>query len=216
MSVVAEFAIPAEAVPGGETLAALPAATVRLERVVPSDEAVHPLFWMTGVEVERFLGEMRAEDGITDVQRLVRLDDATLFRATWVPDVAVIEGIETLRATILDAVGTADGWVFRVIAEERERLQAFQRIFAEQDIPVELRRITEFSEDAGEDSRLTTEQRRALLAAYEMGYYDQSRDVTREDLGDRLGITGRAASKRLRRGTSNLIESTLVEFEDSV
>ena len=214
MSIVAEFVIPTEVVPGGKTLTDLPAATIRLERIIPSDAAVHPIFWVVGVESDRFLDQLQNEAGITDVEELVELDEAVLFRATWTPEVPVIEGIETLRATILNAEGTADEWVFQVIAEERQHLQEFQQIFAEQGIPVELKRISRFSSEEDGDPRLTPEQRQTLTAAYEMGYYDQPKRVTQAQLGDQFEITGRAVSKRLRRGTKHLIETSLIDPTD--
>lgn len=210
MTVVAEFVIPTEAVPGGRTLIALPSATIRLERIIPSDEAVHPIFWMTGSEGDRFLDHLEDEAGITDVQDLVRLDDAILYRAAWTPKMPVIEGIKTLRATILKAEGTTDEWVFQVIAEERQRLREFQQIFTEQGIPVELKRISNFSDEEACNHQLTPEQRQTLIAAYEKGYFDQPRQVTQEDIGDQFGITGRAVSKRLCKGTKNLIQTTLI------
>lgn len=211
MSIVAEFVIPAEAVPGGRTLTALPTATVRLERVIPSDEAIHPIFWVTGVESDPFLDQLQHEAGITDVEELVQFDNAVLYRATWTADVPVIESIKTLRATILNAEGTTDEWVFQVIAEERKRLQEFQKIFADEGIPVELQRISSFSDVKNGDHQLTPEQRQTLIMAYEMGYYDQPRQVTQDDIGDQFGITGRAVSNRLRRGTRDLIYTSLID-----
>ena len=211
MSIVAEFVIPTEAVPGGQTLTALPNATIRLERIIPSDDAVHPIFWMTGVTRDSFLDRVRSEEGITDVQELVQLESAVLYRAKWEPDIPVIKGIKTLGATILNAVGSAEEWVFQVIAEERQRLQAFQQIFADQGIPVELLRISSFTGDGDGDHRMTPEQREALVVAYEMGYYDEPKKVTQTDLGDQFEITGRAVSRRLRRGTKNLIASSLID-----
>lgn len=211
MSIIAEFVIPTEAVPGGQTLAALPAATIRLERLIPTDGELHPIFWVTGVEGDRFVDVARNEDGITDIQELVCLDRAVLYMVVWVPEMPVVEGIKTLRATILDAVGTADRWVFQVRAEERARLQEFLDVFAEQGIPVELKRLSSITEDESREAEQTPKQRLTLVAAYELGYYENPKEVSQAEIGDRFDVSGRAVSKRLRRGTKNLIRSTLVD-----
>lgn len=213
MGILAEFVIPTEAVPGGETLAALPAATIRLERLIPTDGELRPIFWVTGVEGDRFVDVARNEDGITDVQELVRLERGVLYMAVWEPETPVVEGIKTLRATILDAEGTADSWVFQIRAENRDRLQEFLDVFAEQGIPVELKRLSSISEDDGSDTELTPKQRQTLVAAFEMGYFENPKGVSQAEIGDRFGVSGRAVSKRLRRGTKNLIRSTLVESD---
>ena len=211
MAIIAEFVIPPEALPGGETLAALSSATVRLERIIPADGDLRPIFWVSGVDPDRFVDHARSETGIGDLHELTRLDHDVLYMAVWTPEQPVVEGIKTLRATILDAVGTADRWVFQVRAEERSRLQEFMDIFTDNGIPVELRRISSLGDDATEGSALTPKQRQTLLAAYEMGYYDRPRSAQQDTIGSRFGISGRAVSNRLRRGTRNLIESTLVD-----
>lgn len=58
---------------------------------------------------------------------------------------------------------------------------------------------------------VTPEQREVLVAAYEQGYFDQPRQVTQTELGQQFGISGRAVSNRLLRGTKNLISSNLLE-----
>ena len=136
--------------------------------------------------------------------------------ATWTPEMPVIEGIKTLRAEILDAEGTADEWIFQVIAEERQRLQEFQQIFADVGIPVGLQRISSLPDEKDDEHLLTPEERQTLVVAYEMGYYDEPRQATQEDIGDQFGITGRAVSKRLRKGTRKLITTSFIDsFEQA-
>lgn len=209
MSIIAEFVIPTGAVPGGETLDALPGATVRLERVIPSDGELRPIFWVTGVDGERFVEMAQDEDGITDLQELVRLERSTLFMAVWTAEVPVVDGIKTLRASILDAVGTADRWVFQIRADDRDRVREFLDVFSEQGIQVELKRLSSISKDDVSDGELTPKQRKTLIAALEMGYFETPTEVSQEEIGERFGVSGRAVSKRLRRGTKNLIRTTL-------
>lgn len=211
MSIVAEFSLPPGAIPGGETLEGLPEATIRLERLVPTGDAALPFFWVFDCDPQRFLDGLEREPAVADTEVLAEVETSALFRAEWTPDAAVIGGIRDLEATILDATGTADGWTFQVRAENRERLGAFRQIFTSQGVDVEIRRIYSFSELMEGDRLLTPEQRKTLILAYQRGYFDEPRQVTQAELGDQFDISGRAVSNRLRRGTRNLITSTLLD-----
>lgn len=211
MSIVAEFSIPVEAVPGGTSLAELPEATIQLERIVPSNDQVLPFFWVFNADSRTFLEYLRTEPEIRDATVLAETAPGSLFHATWTPEAAVINGIKQLQATIIEAEGTSDGWWFQVRAKNRERLAAFQRIFTDQEISVEVRRIYNFARMVESERPVTPEQREVLVAAYEQGYFDQPRQVTQTELGNQFGISGRAISNRLLRGTKNLISSNLLE-----
>lgn len=211
MAVVAEFTIPPEAVPGGRALEDLQDVTVELERIVPTTGAALPFFWVFGEDAETFVERFGADPEIDDLEVLERLDGAILVKAAWRPDSAAIRGIQRLRATIMEATGTAEEWRFRVRGESRERLDEFRRLFTESDIPVRLERIYNYSEIAETERPLTDEQRETLLAAYRKGYFEQPRRVTQAELADEFGISTRAVSNRLRLGTRNLVAGTLVE-----
>ncbi|MFC7019992.1 MULTISPECIES: helix-turn-helix domain-containing protein [Haloarcula] len=60
-------------------------------------------------------------------------------------------------------------------------------------------------------SELTAPQREALLLAYEMGYFDEPRAATLEDIAARLDISRQAVANRLRRGHRALIRKMLSE-----
>ena len=211
MSIVAEFGLPPQAIPGGETLVDLPEATIKLERLVPTGDAAFPFFWVFDADPQRFLDGLESEPAVADTEVLAAVESSALFRAEWTPVAAVIRGIQDAQATILDATGTADGWTFQVRARNRERLGAFRQIFTSQDIDVEIRRIYSFSELMEGDRLLTPEQRKTLILAYQRGYFDEPRQVTQAELGEQFDISGRAVSNRLRRGTRNLITSTLLD-----
>lgn len=211
MSIIAEFSIPPGALPGGDLLTKMPDISVELERIVPVNESVLPFFWVWGNEAETFVEKGRHEKGIADIDVLDRVEQGVLVRATWTPDATIIQAIKALRATILEASGTAEQWSFRVRADDREGVATFQEAFTNQGVTVQLDRIYNLSELLGGGQyELTPEQQEALVAAYESGYYEKPRRITQEELGDRFGITSRAVSDRLRRGTANLVASTLL------
>ena len=211
MSIVAEFSLPPGAIPGGDTLESLPEATIKLERLVPTGDAALPFFWVFDADPQRFLDGLRSEPEVATVEVLADVEVSALFQAEWTPDAAVIQGMQELRTTILDATGTADGWTFQVRAQSRDQLGAFRHLFTDRGIDVEIRRIYSFAELLGDDRLLTPEQRQTLVLAYQRGYFDEPREVTQAELGEHFGISGRAVSNRLRRGTRNLVTSTLLD-----
>ena len=211
MAIVAEFDIPAEAVPLGSVFEQLPDVRIELERVVPANDAALPFFWIFGDDPDDFVDLAEREPEIAELHVLAEVGNTVLIRAKWRTRAEIIEGIKQLRATILDASGTAEGWEFQVRATERHRLLEFQRVFGEQDIPVTLNRIYETAELTNPDGPLTDGQKELLLEAYQIGYFNDPRQATQGDLAERFDISSRAVSKQLRRGTRNLISSNLVD-----
>lgn len=62
-------------------------------------------------------------------------------------------------------------------------------------------------------SALTEQQREALTAAYEHGYFTEPRETSLEELAEVLGISPTAVGGRLRRGMKSLVGMTLVVDE---
>ena len=211
MSLVAEFTIPAESLPGGDALRARIDLRIELERIVPTQEAALPFFWIWGADPDEFLAEFEAEPEIRDLRVLDRVEDGALIRAEWAPDTAMITALEQFDATILEAVGSGDEWWFQIRAGDRQRFTEFQQIFTDHGIPVHLDRLYNFAEmvEDGQYS-LTPKQRETLIEAFRRGYFEEPRESSQEDLGEQFGVSGRAIAKRLRLGTRNLIASTLM------
>ena len=63
------------------------------------------------------------------------------------------------------------------------------------------------------NGRLTSAQRTLLAAAVEGGYFEIPREITMAEIAEQLGISDQAASERLRRGLSTVLENG--EVEDS-
>lgn len=58
---------------------------------------------------------------------------------------------------------------------------------------------------------LTEAQWKAMIEAFEAGYFDEPRSASLSDVGERLGISASAAGRRIRRGTATLIEYLATE-----
>lgn len=214
MSYVAEFTIPPTAFPFGETLLAMPDIEIEIDQIIPVGESAFPFFWVYGCEPEAFMAAAEQEPAVRETRKLESVEQTALYRAEWVPDASVIQGLIDLNVTIITAVGTADNWRFEVRMEDRAEFQRFRDIFVAQGTHFDLRRIYSLEETLTEDkTRITEDQRAALLTAYEDGYFDLPRETTLDDLGLEFDISSRAVSERLRRGARNLIRTELVAGE---
>lgn len=211
MSIIVEFSIPADALPGGESLIEMPDTVLELERVVPTQERALPFFWVWSDNVDQFVELARREDEIAAIEVLDDVTQGALIRATWTPEADLVDAIKKLQATILEAEATADEWFFRIRTDNRNALGPFQNILTAHEIPITLNRVYDLSKLVTDHKdALTPDQRETLITAYEEGYYERPRQTTQQELGDRFNITSRAISDRLRRGTANLIEQTLL------
>lgn len=216
MSYVAEFTIPAESFPFGQTLQEMPDLEVEVDEIIPADETALPFFWVRGCDPDEFVDAAEHESEVWNTRLLEAVGDVALFRAEWHPNAAVIQGLKDLDATIVESVGTASHWRFEVRTESREPFARFQTIFREQGVPIDLRRLYSLDELLeGHRPELTTTQRETILAAYNQGYFDEPRETTQDELSDQFGVSRRAVSERLRRATRNLVEATLLPAGES-
>lgn len=210
MSVIAELSVPVKDFPLGRALATTPDMQVELERVVPTDDGVLPFFWVWGDDVDAFVSELRRDGGAEEVAVLDRFDDGALVRATWLDEEGVVEGIIRSEATLLDVRRHGERWRFQLRSPNNAAIVALQRYCADHDIDLRLNWIHSLEEvQAGEQYGLTDQQRAAVVAAFEAGYFDDPRGTTLDALADEFEVSSRAVSKRMRRGLRNLVAATL-------
>lgn len=210
MACVAEFTIPPERFPFGETLAQRPEVEIHVDQLVPTDESALPFFWVHGCNPSEFLEYAERESEVRDVEQLERVDDVALFRADWRPNADLVRRIADIDVRILEAVGTSASWRFEVRAEDRESILEFQAAFEREGIPIELERLYDLEEVIDRNQRLlTAKQREVLLEALDEGYFDAPRRATQADLAEEFDVSRRAVAERLRRGMRNVLEETL-------
>ncbi|WP_276300957.1 helix-turn-helix domain-containing protein [Halorussus lipolyticus] len=217
MSVLAELTVPASEFVLSETLQSVPEMRIEIKRVVADTEHVTPYFWASGDHLNRFEDALRDDDTVQDILTLEEQDgDERFYRVTWQADVeTLMAAISDAKATILEAVSD-DGkfWDLKVLFPGRDDLSGFHDYCVERDFSFQLERVyqPENPQEVGEYD-VTDDQREALLAAYDAGYFDVPRDVSLTELADELGISRNALSARLRRGHRNLLANTMVHDE---
>lgn len=210
MTVIAEITVPAEAFVLGDLLESDSDVRVELERVVPLQEAIIPLFWVSGGDVAVIEQQLHDQPRIETVDVLAVTDERVLYEVRWSDDVnGLVRALVESRAKILEASGTDGVWDFRLRFLSHGDLSAFNVALTESQIPVTLRRIYNPRQPA-EKPMLSREQRETLLRAYRQGYFSVPRKTTLTSLASAEGVSDSALSQRIRRGLDTLIEQTLL------
>ncbi|AHF99878.1 bacterio-opsin activator [Halostagnicola larsenii XH-48] len=211
MSLFGEFDIPAEAFALQDTLEELPDVVIEIERVVATEELLAPYFWVNGDDIDEFETVTETDPSVRNLRRLDDFDRSTLFRADWTENTdTIVYAYTHVGATILEASGQYNGWTLCIRFDEHEDLSQFQDYCDQREIPFQLVRLHELTQPrTGSQYGLTRKQHDALLAAYEMEYFD-SADVALADVAAELDITPQSLSELLHRGYRSLVEQTLV------
>ncbi|WP_436910695.1 helix-turn-helix domain-containing protein [Halosimplex marinum] len=217
MSVIGDFTVPAESFALAEPLASHPETKVTANRqATHSPREVFPFLWATGGDLDAF-GESLAEAPAVETMSVAeRADDAVMFRVVWAePFQELIHDMVDHHAAIVEASASGDTWSLRLRFAEESMVSSFRDHFDETGRRFEVRSLWHPSGPRQREYGLTAEQYEALAAAAREGYFDVPRRASATDLGERLGISGNAASQRVRRGSAALVRNALLLDESS-
>lgn len=222
MTVVADLTVPTAQFVLAETLAEAPAVNVEFERVVThSQEWVMPFAWVSGADLAAFEAAVREDDTVVEATianefASDRHDRVVLYRMRWSDHVKrLVNVIFDREGTLVEAVGSREGWELKVRFSAGESLSALQSHFDRSDVGFSVNRVYTPTEPRQPEFDVTPEQRDALVVAIESGYFAIPRRTTISQIADELAISTNAASERLRRGTANLVRTTLT-VQDSI
>lgn len=196
-----------------EALQAVPGTSAVHEQIYAGGDDIHFLFWATGPDLEAFGSAVEGDPTVEASTVLVESGDRRLYRVRLAPagrDVVTFPTWGDLNLVLLDLRGTVDGWQLRFYLPDRDRLLEFIEACEARDLRFSVGAIYTAAEDPEPAGHvLTGEQREALRAALEMGYFDVPRSADLADVADRLGRSSQATSERLRRGMARLLEATM-------
>lgn len=154
---------------------------------------------------------LRADPAVERIDRLGGGDRAWEYGVRWGDPVRRLVDDVVAEGAVVSSAAARDGrWYVRVTATDRSALLAVQDLLRGVDPTVECLSVTTL--DGGERSArdvLTEKQRRAVVAAYEAGYYDVPRRTTTEEVADELGVSHQALSERFRRAHAKLVCAAL-------
>jgi hypothetical protein len=218
--VVVECSVPAADFELGRVLQEAEYRQAELERVVAigsrgETDRIAPFFWVMGADAAALEATLGDAAPFEEVRLLDTVGDRALFHAEWDPaGEDFLGGLADLDVAILEAVGDADRWEFRLRFHTDEALSAFQASQREQEFSIDVRRVAEFvnweAQSSAEALELTSAQHDALRLAVEEGYFAVPRRTNLVDLGDRLEISSQSLSERLRRAERKVLGTTLL------
>ena len=198
------------------TLTATPAVVVSVDRMyATATDAVRLQCRVSAESFESFEAALADDPTVESVATLASGTDANRYRISLSADGCRLSTYATwvdLDAMLLDASATADGWRLRLSFPSREALCSFREHCADCDLGMTLHGLHSYdSLPEGNRFGLTDPQHDILIEAIELGYFDIPRSASLAELGESLGITGQAASERLRRALKSLLEASLAE-----
>jgi len=211
MATIATFSVGRNAFPIGEILDTFPDATIEIEQLVPTGEAVKPYFWVEGPTSEQVDTVLRDSELVENMVVVDTVDDRSLLRCDCPSNgTKLLPAITGAGVALLSAVGTGPGWTVTIRGTDRAAIASFDEHCREIGLGITVTDIHDLSAGQTNVSTLTAAQETALCVAYERGYFDQPRCCTLDDIAAELDISRQALSSRLRRGYRSLIESHVV------
>ncbi|WP_123534222.1 helix-turn-helix domain-containing protein [Halosimplex salinum] len=215
MAIEASFVIQREDFPLNAVFEQMTDARIELDRVVPTGRSIIPYFWISGDDTDKLTTDLSDDIGVEKVEVIDRVEKQMFVRIDWNLDSDnILTAIVNTDIVLVSGIGNDKQWTFDVRASEQQDLSDFQTYCRDNDIPIELTELHAISSlRSAREYDLTDGQRKALVMAYSMGYFDSPRDATQDDLADELGISRQAVSSRLQRGMRRLVASTLVTHE---
>jgi hypothetical protein len=161
-----------------------------------------------------------ADSTITGVELMPGVEDQPVFGIEFAPETMLMAPRVTSQdGFVLDArsspnvTAELDGWRERWLLPHREALQTIWQWAHEAGFEID---VVTFHKRGRADPEyegpndLTEEQREAMVAAYEQGYFAEPRETSLEELAESLGLSATAVSGRIRRGMKSTIETTLM------
>ena len=202
-----------------ETLERVPEMRIEWEQSDAIDESrVRLLLWAQGGSFEEFEAAFQEDPTVTSPTLIAEVCDRRLYQTDLANeglDASIYPLLVQEGGVVRESTASATGWEYRVAFPNRSSVDRFFRRCRDHDIPSEIHRLYR-EQDDGPVGRppLTDEQREALAAAVECGYFDVPRKCTLGGLADRLEISDSAVSQRIRRGVKSLVEDVVPPEEE--
>lgn len=153
---------------------------------------------------------LRDDDTIRDPKQLADFDGrATYWSAVDRSTTTLTAKASELGGLVLQGIGRERGWTLRLMLADRDVLRQLRRYYMNRDTVFRVQELYHGNAANTHVGMLSKDSREILLSAYRQGYYEVPRQVTQGVLAEEWGISRSAVSKRLRRATAELVQSTL-------
>lgn len=214
MPIVADVTVPSSTIPPGDALERTDT-HVEFTRHVPVDGDTNQYLRVTDTDdLDAFEAAVADDERVEALVPIDREANQPLYRIEWTrpPPCPSL-----LRSDLLieRASGTPEEWIFRIRASDGDALRAVQHDCHERGVHFDVRRLDRSSPTTASDRYgLTDGQREALVTAFEEGFFEVPRGTNLVEIGERLGISGQAASERLRRAERKIVRTTVFAEAD--
>ncbi|RDI71395.1 helix-turn-helix domain-containing protein [Halopelagius longus] len=194
------------------TIEAVPAMKTELEYQTVAEPGTYYLFFEAhGGDFDAFDAAVAEDPTVSDSRVIIDAPEFRVYRMTLTStERLVLPKAAELGMRILTAESGESGWLATLEVPEMETLRAFRSHCAERDVAMRVKRLYHPKDRGGAEYDLSPVQRETLVAAYERGYLEVPRETSIRELADVLGVSTASVSARLRRGTKNLVENTIL------
>lgn len=209
VTTIIEVRIPAGQFPLGRILGEHPDVEIELERLVPVQETLMPLFWIDSGHEDAVEETLRDDPLVETLDRLTRTPERVLYAVTWSPDVdGLVASLDANNVDVLGAEGTADAWTFRLQFRKRVDMKRFRQDCRDDGIDLELLEMYNPLMPP-EKGPLTSAEHDVLATALEAGYWDVPRESSQSELADLIGLSDDILSRHLRSGVKTAVGVSL-------
>lgn len=166
------------------------------------------LFTVRTNDFDRFETGLSRDETIDTYERVVNQGAEAIYRFEYDSEALVFsEAIAEVGGVSLYWVNEDTTWTVQVWLPDREALALLWEYATDYDIEFTIERVSNHVTLGEPNSNLTQTQRDAIFRAFEMGYFEEPREATLDEVAAELGITQPAASGLLRRGINRLVTS---------
>lgn len=202
------------------TLGDLSALDVPVIKEVSTDPKQHVYFFrFDDTSLDELRPVLEDDPTVRTIRSMPSFDDQVLVGIEFEPDTKLLgPKVTNAGGYVLEARGQSGGnrppgWYERWSLPDHDSVHSIwqdaRREGFEFEI-IELQSYERVGEGASVRGRITEQQRTALIAAFEAGYFAEPRETSLEALADQLDISPSAVAGRIRRGLKSLVGETLV------
>lgn len=210
MSLIAEFSLPVDDFVLARALQLEGIDRIEFDCNIPARTDAMPYFWVWGSQFTQFESTVEKEPAIESVTVIDELEKTRLYFAEWQSHVSHLLDATRQSNGVIRGVTGDTRWEFDLQFEQHADVTTFVDYYTDTSMELELERLCSLSSVPTEHKDLTPTQRETLIAAEQGGFYNEPREITMDELAEKLDVSLSAVSGRLRRGTSKLIQNTLL------
>lgn len=208
MSLYVEFRVSGPPIALTDVAVEHPDVTFELQRWRRCDDGVCWYVWAEGDRLDGVAETFQTVETVRDVNVLSDGSRLRLVRVSMDPNVEPPSDDLLRDGTIISGYVEPDCLRFTATCSCRQILTGTFEYLRRNDLDVAVERLRTSPPDVDE-GRLTDKQFEALVTAYDMGYFDETAQVTHAEIAEELGVCRSAVSQRLRRAERELVERHL-------